>query len=73
MTQLLIDGISTLSIHNGMLRIECVAVGPDTKPHPSGTLLIPAPAAAGVLQALTTGMQELDKKIREQVPTAGNA
>jgi hypothetical protein len=41
-------------------------------------LLIPAPVTGQVLQALITGMQELEKKIREaqvqqQIPAAGNA
>lgn len=73
MTQVLIDAITNLSIHNGVLRIECVAVGADGQPHPSGTLVIPGAVAAQVLQALINGTQEIDKKLREQMPTAGNA
>jgi hypothetical protein len=33
-TQVLIDAIGSLSIHNGVLRIEFVAVGADGQPHP---------------------------------------
>jgi hypothetical protein len=78
MTQILIDGITNISFHSGVLRIECVTVGPDGKPHPSGTLVIPGAVAGNVLQALIKGTQELDKKMREaqaaqQQPTAGNA
>lgn len=73
MNQVLIDAISNLSIHNGVLRIECVAAGPDGQPRPSGTLVIPGAVAAQVLQALINGTQELEKKLREQMPTAGNA
>jgi len=75
MTQMLIDAITNLSIHNGVLRIECAAVGADGQPHSSGTLVIPGAAAALVLQALINGTQELDKKLREQEasPPAENA
>ena len=73
MTQILVDAVTNLSIHNGVLRIECMAVGPDGKQHPSGTLVIPGAVAVQVLQALINGTQELEKKLREQMPTAGNA
>jgi hypothetical protein len=74
MTQLLIDAITNLSIHNGVLRIECAAVGADGQQRPSGTLIIPGAVAAQVLQSLINGTQELDKKLREQeAPPAGNA
>jgi len=78
MTQILIDGITNISFHGGVLRIECVTVGPEGKQQPSGTLVIPGPVAGHVLQALIKGTQELDKKIREaaqqqQMPAAGNA
>ena len=73
MNQVLVDAISNISIHNSILRIECVAVGPDGKQHPSGTLVIPGAVAGPVLQALINGTKELDKKLREQIPTSGNA
>ena len=73
MTQILVDAINSISIHNGLLRIECTAVGPDGKPQPSGTLVIPGAGAGQVLQALINGTQELEKKLREQMPTSGNS
>jgi hypothetical protein len=74
MIQLFIDTVANLSIHNGVLRIECMAVGADGQPHPSGTLLIPGAVASQVLGALVQGTKELDKKVREQqMPPAGNA
>jgi hypothetical protein len=75
MTQVLIDAITNLSIHNGVLRIECVGIAADGQPRPTGTLIIPGAVAAQVLQSLVNGTQELDKKIREQqmIPPAGNA
>jgi hypothetical protein len=56
-----------------VLRVECSAAGPDGQQRPSGVLIIPGPIAAQVVQALANGMTELDKKIREQMPTAGSA
>jgi hypothetical protein len=78
MNHLFIDGITNITFHSGVLRIECATIGPDGKTHPSGTLIIPGPSAAPVLQALIKGTQEVDKKLREaaqaqQQPTAGNA
>ena len=75
MSQILIDAITNLTIHHGVVRIECAAVGADGRQHPSGALLIPGPVAAQVLQALINGTQELEKKIREQQPrrAPGNA
>ena len=69
MTKILIDGISNITLHNGIVRVECTTVGADGQQHSSGTLLIPGGVAAPVVQALINGMQELDKKIREQTPT----
>lgn len=73
MSHLLVDGISNLSITNGVLRVECTATGADGQPHPSGTLVIPGPVAGQVLQALINGTQELEKKIREQQAQPGQA
>jgi hypothetical protein len=77
MTQILVDGITNITFHSGVVRVECATVSPDGKPQPSGMLVIPGAVAGPVLQALIKGMQELEKKIREQqqqqAPTAGNA
>jgi hypothetical protein len=77
MTVTLIDGIKAVTLNNGVVRIDCVAAGPNNEERPSGTLLIPAPRAAHIVQALTQAMQELSNKLREHqqqnVPTAGNA
>ena len=74
MTQILVDGITNISLHGGIVRVECASIGPDGKQHPSGTLIIPGAVTASVLQTLIKGMQELEKKLREQQkPVAGNA
>lgn len=73
MTQILVDGIAHISIHNNIVRIECTSVGPDGKQQPSGTLMIPGAIAGPVMQAMIKGMQELDKKLREQQPVPAHA
>jgi len=77
MSVVLIDGLKAAAIHNGILRIECVAVGPNGEERPSGTLLIPGHQAGAVLKALVDATQELDKRLREQAAqqqaTSGNA
>ena len=78
MSMTLIDGIKAVIFSNGILRIDCVATGPNNEERPSGTLLIPVNQAAQVLKVLVGAAQELDKRLREQQaaqqqPTAGNA
>ena len=67
MTYVLIDAIKTVTFHNGVLRIHCVAIGPNNEEQASGTLLIPGTQAGPILGSLTQAVQELDKKLREQV------
>ena len=71
----LIDAIKSVAFHNGVLRIECVAIGPKGEEQSSGTLLIPGNQAGPVLQALVSAAQELEKKVREAAAKgpAGNS
>jgi hypothetical protein len=71
MNQVLVDGVGHITLHNGVVRIECLTVGSDGKPHPSGTLIIPGAVAGQVLQALVNGTKELEKKLHEQQAAAG--
>jgi hypothetical protein len=77
MTVTLIDGIKAVSLHNGVVRIDCISTGPNNEERAAGTLLIPANRAGQIVQALTQALQELSNKLREHqqqnVPTAGNA
>jgi hypothetical protein len=69
MSQILIDGISNVTVAAGLVRVDCVARGPNNEQRPSGTLLIPGPAAGPVLSALVTAMKELQRKQEEQATT----
>jgi hypothetical protein len=78
MTVTLIDGIKAVSLHNGVVRIDCVSAGPNNEERPAGTLLIPAIRAGQIVQALTQALQDLGNKLREHQqqqnpPPAGNA
>jgi hypothetical protein len=66
MSEVLIDGITNVTISGGLVRIDCVAVGPNNQHRPSGTLLIPAPQAGAVLNSLVNAMKELQRKQQEQ-------
>jgi tetratricopeptide (TPR) repeat protein len=70
MGQILIDGVKAFSLHNGLLRIDCVAVGPNNEERSVGSLLIPGNRAGLILRSLKKAVQELDRKLREQA-TAG--
>jgi hypothetical protein len=72
MSLTLIDAVKSVVFHNGILRIDCIAAGPNGEERPSGTLLIPANQAGHVLKSLVEATQELDKRLREQ-SGAGNA
>jgi hypothetical protein len=70
MSQILIDGISNVLVASGLVRVDCVAMGPNNERRPSGTLLIPGPAAGPVLSALVKAMKELQRKQEEQATLA---
>jgi hypothetical protein len=69
---ILVDRITNVAMANGLLRVECAAAAtsPSGQEKPSGTVLIPAPVAAQVVQTLINAMQELDKKAREAAAAA---
>lgn len=75
MSVTLIDRVGAVVFHNGILRFDCMATGPNGEERPSGTLLIPANQASAVLQSLIGATQELDRRLREQasVASAGSA
>jgi hypothetical protein len=62
-SQIPIDAISTVIIRNGVLRVGCVAAGPNSEARSSGTLLIPSRQVGQILGSLTRAVQELDKKV----------
>jgi hypothetical protein len=65
MSLTLIDGVKHVSLHNGILRIDCVCAGPNSEERPAGTLLIPANQVSSVMTALVNAVKELDKRLRE--------
>jgi hypothetical protein len=70
---LLIDGIKDVVLHNGMLRVDCVAAGPNGTERPSGTVLIPGNIAGAVVQALSNALTEFERRLREQQQQTGTA
>ena len=68
--EILVDDIKAVTVHNGLLRIDCVAVSPNNEKRSAGILLIPGNRAGRILRSLTQAVQDLDKKMR-QLATAG--
>ena len=68
--EILIDAVKAVTIHNGLLRVDCTVAGPNNEERSSGTLLIPGNQRRPILRALTQAIQELDKKLREQAQQA---
>jgi hypothetical protein len=58
---IVIDTIKPVTIRNGVLRIDCMAIGPNMEEWTTGTLLIPRNQVDHVLRSLTQAVQELDK------------
>jgi hypothetical protein len=67
---MLIDGIGTVTVAGGLLRVDCLAIGPNKEQRPSGTLLIPVSQAGVVLTALVNAMKDLQRKQQEQAGLA---
>ena len=70
MTQMLIDGIKSITLHGNVVRIHCVVVGADGKQEDAGTLLIPGSEVGPIMQTLVNGLQEMQKQIRERAAAA---
>jgi hypothetical protein len=66
MSVVMVDGIKDIVFHNGIVRIDCIAAGPNGETRHSGTIVIPGNVTGPVLQAIAKAMQELEKKIKEQ-------
>ena len=73
MSVILVDRVGSVVFHNGVLRVDCIASGPNNEERLAGTLPIPANQAAAVLQSLVGAAQELDKRLREQARQAATA
>jgi tetratricopeptide (TPR) repeat protein len=71
--QIVIDGIKTVAIHNGLLRVDCVANGSKDKEWSPATLLIPGNQARPILKALAQAVQELEIEIYRRVHQRGGA
>ena len=70
MSQILIDAIANVTFAGGLLRVDCVALGPNKEQRQSGTLLIPASQAGPVLTALVNAMKDLQRKQQDQAGLA---
>ena len=49
---IIVDGIQTVGVHNGIARVQFIRLGPDGKPIPAVELLIPVNQAGQIVQGL---------------------
>lgn len=62
---MLIDGISDVTLANGVVRIQLNTVNPDGKDAKAGTIEIPAAIVADVVNGLANSVNELNAKLIE--------
>ena len=70
MTQLLIDRVTSITLHGNVVRVHCSAIGADGKEEAVGTILIPGNEVGPIMQALVNGLQEMQKQLRERASAA---
>ena len=73
MSIILLDRIGSVSLNNGIIRINCVANGAKPEDELTGTLLIPANRIGDIMKSLLDATNELDRKVREQAQQANPA
>jgi hypothetical protein len=72
MTQIVVDRFGKVSFHNGLVRIECLSIGPDGKPQASGTVLLAGAEAGKTMNNLVKSLQDLHKQVQAR-NTVGRA
>ena len=65
-SQIPIDAINTVAFQSGLLRISCVAAGPNNEARSSGILLISCSQVGQILGSLRRAVEQLDEKVRDQ-------
>lgn len=60
------DGFSRVSLSNNNIRIQLVQNGPDNTQIDVGTMIIPANAAVGFINALANSLKQLDEQLKSQ-------
>jgi hypothetical protein len=68
---LLIDGIQSVTMANGLVRLQVVQTGADGKQKGVEEIAIPASQFGNVVQALQQAGQNLQQKLQEQQKQSG--
>jgi hypothetical protein len=64
---MIIDGISEVTLANGVVRIQLTAVGGNGQAYEAGSLEIPANIVGELVNGLGASINELNSKIAESV------
>lgn len=62
------DGLLDASVQHGVVRLTLGRLGPDSKPIPSGLMVVPLTQLAGLTQGLAKLMQQIETKMKEAAP-----
>ena len=65
MEQILVDKIGTVSVTNGLVRIQCQASGADGELRTSGEMVVPASQFGPLIGALQQVGKQLQEKLAE--------
>lgn len=65
MTDIVVEKLGSVSMRNGLVRIETQATGADGQDRSTGEIVIPASQFAPVVNALQSAGQQLQQKIAE--------
>ena len=67
---LVFDGITNVSMSNGLVRVAVSRVGADGAQHPAGEIAIPANQFGNILNGLQNAGQQLQERINQQQTNA---
>ena len=70
---IMLDRVANVSVHGGIVRIGCNAIGPDGQESPTGVIAIPAGTAGPVITALVKMLQDLAAQQQAKLADQGAA
>ena len=67
---MLVEGLGSVTLVNGLLRVQLLATDPSGNPKETGQLEIPANRVVDVVNGLAKGAQDISSKINETAAEA---
>jgi hypothetical protein len=67
MSTILVDRIGSVLFHHGILRVNCIANGPNSEDHATGNAAYPCNQMPAVMKSLLNAVKEVDQRMRDQL------